>query len=122
MLHHRLPASSTRADHFDLLLEWHGKLLTWELLLQPLQADHRTFAARLPDHRLFYLDYSGPLSDDRGQVQAVAAGQLRWETAPDSNAPVWVARLTQPDASWRLRLVAPTAGDSGWVVEWQRVG
>jgi hypothetical protein len=57
--------------HWDLMLEDGGVLRTWRLLEEP--AVGRTVPAeKLPDHRLAYLDYEGPVSGDRGNV-------VRWD-------------------------------------------
>lgn len=41
----------------------------------PLAADPAPFLAeRLPDHRAFYLDHEGPVSEGRGTVTRVAVG------------------------------------------------
>ena len=69
-----ISASSGRQDHFDLLLEFEGVLVTWELsvwLPTETQSIHR-----LPDHRLVYLDYQGPISNNRGSVTRVDQGQF----------------------------------------------
>ncbi len=44
----------------------------------------------LPDHRLAYLEYEGPVSDNRGSVKQVEAGN--YETVAES------------ETLWRLRL------------------
>jgi hypothetical protein len=58
---------SPRGLHFDFMLERGEVLKTWELPAEP-QAGCETPARPLPDHRLAYLDYEGPLSGDRGRV------------------------------------------------------
>ncbi len=72
VLRHRLPPGSGRADHFDLMLQTGGTLATWELARwPPLEPQN---VRRLPDHRLEYLDYQGPVSDDRGDVTQICRG------------------------------------------------
>ena len=63
--------------HRDLLLESAGVLRTWRL---PAQFDLREPipAEAISDHRLIYLDYEGPISDDRGSVRRWDAGELEW--------------------------------------------
>ncbi len=71
--------------HYDLMLEDDGALKSWRLAksLQPGEQK----ATRLPDHRLVYLQYEGPVSGDRGTVRRVSAGTYataikndeRWE-------------------------------------------
>jgi len=53
--------------HWDFMLETGGVLATWALAEAPHAAG--VVAARpLPDHRIAYLDYEGPLSAGRGAV------------------------------------------------------
>lgn len=83
LLRHEMPAGHERPSHWDLLLE-HGRLAwTWELLELPLSWHKEGVAGplsahRLPDHRLYYLDYEGPVSGDRGRVIRWAAGSCHW--------------------------------------------
>ncbi len=53
--------------HWDLMLEDNGLLRTWRL-----DDDPRSIvplgATPLPDHRLLYLEYEGPVSNQRGTV------------------------------------------------------
>ncbi|MFN9876929.1 MAG: hypothetical protein ACK557_00505 [Planctomycetota bacterium] len=127
VLHHRLPPAAERSDHFDLLLEWRGALLTWELPIRPLLIDQTTAARRLPDHRLVYLDYSGPLTENRGHVQLVDTGFLTWIQTPDAALESWTATLTQPAAvtqpapRWCLSLASPAPQRTDWVVDWRRL-
>jgi hypothetical protein len=53
--------------HFDFMLEMGGALKTWSISQPPLQGVEMG-AEALPDHRLAYLDYEGPISGDRGSV------------------------------------------------------
>jgi hypothetical protein len=62
-----LQHDSPRVLHFDFMLEWGDALRTWELLEEP-QPGAEMRARPLPDHRLLYLDFEGPLSGNRGQV------------------------------------------------------
>jgi hypothetical protein len=53
--------------HWDLMLEAGESLRTWALPQPP--EPHVELACRaLPDHRLAYLDYEGPVSGNRGSV------------------------------------------------------
>lgn len=77
-----------KPDHWDLMLEHQGVLLTWELLRLPSSWEQvleiessQTLresvpAMQLPDHRLAYLAYEGPISGDRGTVRRVAGGEF----------------------------------------------
>lgn len=74
VLLHTLPGGSS---HFDWMLEQPGEgdLATFRCTLSPHDAE-RWGAERLPDHRRAYLDYEGPISRNRGDVQRVAAGTI----------------------------------------------
>ena len=63
--------------HWDLLLEAGDVLRAWRLTAEP------AVGAVIPaepnaDHRLFYLDYEGPVSDGRGTVTRWATGVFAW--------------------------------------------
>lgn len=67
-----------RGDHFDLMIEHAGTLLTWQIE-QDLPAAAASFPARrLPDHRLSYLTYEGEVSGGRGRCHIVQRGMARW--------------------------------------------
>ena len=59
--------------HWDLMLEWGDALKTWRLGRIPQEASSIE-AAPLPDHRLAYLDYEGPVSGNRGSVRRIDSG------------------------------------------------
>ena len=81
ILRHELPSTSARGSHWDLMLENQGVLLTWELPNLPpgpLPASFEQLGIRrLPDHRIDYLEYEGPVSNDRGTVQRVDSGEYQ---------------------------------------------
>jgi len=54
--------------HWDLMLEENDSLRTWRLARQP-DTEGLIAAEALPDHRLAYLDYEGPVSGGRGTVK-----------------------------------------------------
>lgn len=96
--------------HWDLLLERDGVLWTWRLSALP-QAGVAQAAERLGDHRRLYLDYEGPVSNDRGTVVRVDGGELIWLQAEATNVCVelvgskYRGRLEgslQADGSWRF--------------------
>lgn len=60
--------------HWDFMLESHGVLRTWRLDSDP-QGPGRIAATPLPDHRLLYLEYEGPVSNQRGRVQRWDQGE-----------------------------------------------
>lgn len=76
-------------DHFDWLIDQpehthEHRLITFRTPHRPDQQPSFD-AEKAPDHRAFYLDYEGPLSQDRGEVSRVAQGTvLEWHMS--SNA------------------------------------
>lgn len=75
ILRHDLPPGHGRGSHFDLMLEVGGALRTWSLPELPA-AGIVVQAEALPDHRLAYLDYEGPISGNRGSVSRVEEGEF----------------------------------------------
>ena len=65
------------------MLEHQGSLLTWALSDAPTPSENIT-AERLPDHRLVYLDYEGPVAGDRGEVVRWTGGTFDWDIQGDS--------------------------------------
>lgn len=59
--------------HWDFLLERGEVLQSWAIDA-PIVTGQDQPARRLPDHRLAYLDYEGPISAGRGEVTRVARG------------------------------------------------
>ncbi len=61
--------------HWDFLLEreQHDALESWRLLREPL-FDEWVLAESLPDHRIAYLTYEGPVTGGRGSVSQVHSG------------------------------------------------
>ncbi len=72
ILHHVMPPGSTRASHWDWMFERDGVLTTWAVECLPGPAP--TEAKQLPDHRLEYLQYEGPIGGGRGNVDRVDEG------------------------------------------------
>jgi DNA polymerase Ligase (LigD) len=73
--------------HFDFMLEMGGVLKTWSLPQPPVQGIEID-AEALPDHRSAYLDYEGPISDDRGSVTRWDWGTYEMECNSDSKLTV----------------------------------
>lgn len=74
ILHHQL----ADGEHWDLMLEHEGVLLTWQLPQNPLVAGALPMPARrIADHRTLYLSYEGPISGNRGTVRRIAGGVLQ---------------------------------------------
>ncbi len=102
--------------HFDLMLEAGTYLKTWKLR-EPPQPGVEQSCEALPDHRLAYLDYEGPVSGERGSVSRWDHGACQVER---QDAATWIVRLTgektvgtvtlrresETSNGWRLQLVA----------------
>ena len=54
-------------------------LRTWKLFTLP-KYDTEMIAIASFDHRLVYLDYEGPISDNRGSVTRFDSGSFDWIT------------------------------------------
>ena len=74
ILRHEFSQSQQRDTHWDLMLEQQGALRTWALASEP-DAETEIAAEALPDHRLAYLAYEGPVSGNRGSVTRWDAGE-----------------------------------------------
>lgn len=93
--------------HWDLMLEEGDVLKTWRLP-QPPEIDPASdessldlTAEALPDHRLVYLEYEGPVSGDRGQVSRWDRGTF---TLLERSEDQLVALLTGEELAGRLTL------------------
>lgn len=78
ILHHRTPPQATKPDHYDLMLEEGDVLKTFTLWQLP---DLKATVEAIPDfdHRRAYLDYEGPVSNNRGEVMQVESGTFVWK-------------------------------------------
>ena len=103
--------------HWDFMLERDGVLKTWAVD-EPLAPGRDLPARQLPDHRLAYLDYEGPVSRGRGHVHRLDAGTYETNLWDDATVRVLIkggqlegevvlSRLASAwslEASWTLRL------------------
>jgi hypothetical protein len=86
ILRHHMPPDSVRSSHWDLLFDvGETALKTWAIHDAPDLPTPQS-ALQLPDHRLVYLDFEGPLDRDRGEVSQWDTGMCRVLT---ENAHVW---------------------------------
>jgi len=93
-----------------LMLEHGEVLLTWQLLANPVGAGTLPIPATpIADHRKAYLEYEGPLSGDRGEVQRVAVGAVE---ITDLCASRCEFRLTS--ARIEGEFVLARGGEGGW--------
>lgn len=82
VLEHQRLQNGQPADHLDLMVESDGSFLTWAFEQWP-QPGEKFGAKRLPNHRLEYWDYEGPLSQDRGHVLRLDRGTCRARQSDD---------------------------------------
>lgn len=83
--------------HWDWMFETHGTLVTFRSppgCLNELQSGQPQEWTPLPNHRLQYLDYEGPLTGQRGKVKRVFTGDFLW--------------LEKETARLRMHLAGPT--------------
>lgn len=103
ILHHTGTPPGGRGDHWDWMFDWpskrfggaiallaggagaaggtgdgSGPLVTFSSVRSPAEWDSGSEFESLPVHRRRYLDYEGPISGNRGNVQRVASGWIRW--------------------------------------------
>jgi hypothetical protein len=99
-------------EHWDLMLEREGRLLTWQLPREPWGPRGSPVAARkIGDHRLAYLNYEGPISGGRGTVRRVDRGPLIWISQAADRFEFTIQgmrlagsfRLEQGEGGWELR-------------------
>lgn len=105
--------------HWDFMLERGDALLTWRLDRIPAEAGEIA-ATSLPDHRIAYLDYEGPVSGNRGTVQRIDRGDFELLSSDRDSLSVCLdgSRL---QGTVRLQKVSPdgSPGESAWRMIWQ---
>ena len=83
----------------DLMLEVENVLWTWRLEKLPVY-NHVVLGERIADHRIQYLDFEGPISNNRGTVHQVRSGHYHWSMESANR----IAILTFEKDSWKLNL------------------
>ncbi|MCA9096555.1 MAG: hypothetical protein KDA68_23910 [Planctomycetaceae bacterium] len=70
--------------HWDFLLDPDGEglLLTWRILESP-DKTHFISGIKQPDHRRLYLDYTGPISGNRGSVEIWDRGEYELKSGEE---------------------------------------
>jgi hypothetical protein len=114
ILRHELSPGLQRAPvHWDFMLQHGETLRTWALAEQP-SAGVEIPADALADHRVTYLDYEGPVSDNRGSVSRWDYGQYEplIETPEELIVQLHGVRL-----NGRARLRPETANSQRWIFE-----
>jgi len=115
ILRHEMPPSRERRSHWDLMLERDGVLCTWALPEPPNESESMS-VDRLADHRLHYLDYEGPVSENRGNVTRWDAGSYELVEADPQR---WVVRLAGARMVGRITLQEDAAADQRWSLEFE---
>lgn len=108
-----LEHDSPRGRHWDLMLELEGRLRTWALAAPP-DTPGLIPANALPDHRLVYLEYEGPISGDRGEVHRWDAGAYHHLPPADPNQAEEVYLLQGERLQGRAILLPPTPPSCEW--------
>lgn len=101
---------SPRGVHFDFLLEADDVLKTWALP-QPPEPGVEIECEVLDDHRMHYLDYVGPLSDNRGSVTCWDRGAYLLERQSDTE---WVVFLEGEKVTGEVSLRCTAADSNRW--------
>lgn len=96
--------------HYDLLLEAGPVLKAWRLATAPVAPGGWVPAEPNADHRLIYLDYQGPLSDDRGAVTRWDAGTYAGDIAGTEWSVSWAGGRLVGTAELRGGRFRLTAG------------
>lgn len=103
--------------HWDFMLESDDVLLTWRLDCIPDKAGEIA-ALSLPDHRMAYLDYEGPISGNRGSVLRVDRGNFEWLVSEDDIVSV---RLNGSRLQGAARLQKVSADGSPDEPDWRMI-
>lgn len=100
-------------DHYDLMIRQGAALATWQLPISPNSIDQTAgvATAKLPDHRLAYLTYEGPVSKSRGEVklwdsgtcELLEATEGRWRVQFNGSRLRGQWELLQREADWLFR-------------------
>ncbi len=101
-------------DHYDLMFADGDVLATWQVPVSPveLSAGESVPAVQLPDHRLAYLAYEGPVSGGRGRVSRACEGTYD-NISRDKDC--WmVAISSQAGECVRLELRVAPIGQGKW--------
>jgi hypothetical protein len=117
LLHHQLPPSAGRQDHWDLLLQ-HGDGDPNDATLTCFEMPNPSIwdgirVRRLADHRQLYLDFEGEIESSRGTVSAVRRGALLWLEIRDDSMIVQLSNSEREAEIWCFGRV----DENGWIVK-----
>ena len=94
--------------HYDLMLELGQAMATWQFARSPLEMGAEPLPAlRLPDHRLHYLTYQGPVSKGRGQVRRIEEGSYALVSREEGR---WLIDVQGRVLSGRIELACQSEG------------
>lgn len=116
ILRHECSEDYMAGVHWDLMIESGETLRTWALAEEPTPGVPIA-ADELPDHRLAYLDYEGPISGDRGWVRRWDAG--RFELLSESRLDLCI-RLVGDRVTGEVKLSRATANSRNWLFSLDR--
>jgi hypothetical protein len=85
-----LKHDTSEGTHFDFMLQVGEVLRTWALPYPPAVGGE-SVGRKLPDHRLEYLDYEGPISGHRGSVSRFDAGDYRLLEQSEAEMAVYIS-------------------------------
>ncbi|MBN1555412.1 MAG: hypothetical protein JXA11_11760 [Phycisphaerae bacterium] len=112
ILHHTMD----QREHWDFLLEESDALATWQCPADPttLSPGQSIPCRKLPDHRMAYLHYEGPVSRDRGCVRRAQHGDYQVLQTDESHRQILLKRndfnvvmelQQEKDDHWTLRRI-----------------
>jgi hypothetical protein len=86
--------------HWDLMLQQGEALATWQVSIHPTEWPGKNIPCwKIFDHRLMYLEYEGPLGQNRGEVKIFTAGTYQIIKIEKNN---WSIRLKSDIISGNL--------------------
>jgi len=123
-----MPPGHARSDHWDLFLESDAQTLWSWSFTDPWEGTTPFTATRQADHRLAYLDYSGPVSGGRGVVQQRMSGTYQTIQQGDDGLPREIvlvpthhdtgpARTILVPIGTRMKLRPLDASGTSWLVQ-----
>jgi hypothetical protein len=99
-------------SHWDLMFERENHLATWQVSVGPAEwPDNPQNAVKIQNHRLDYLSYQGPISNNRGRVEIADQGGF---DAGEISEIRWVVRLAGKILNGDLEL--QHIGDDRWLL------
>ncbi len=112
LLHHHLGDGG----HWDLMFELGAALTTWQVPRPPeeLNSGRAVPARRIGDHRRAYLDYEGPVSNNRGHVTRVDCGEY---AIYDRRENVWLVRIEGVFLKGTFRINADDNPSGDWTIQ-----